>query len=63
MPSHPCSTPPHTFPHFPPSQVADEHGLEVQLGMPSAGRATPAAAAAVSEADPLAQRLADLKAK
>jgi|LauGreSuBDMM15SN_2_FD.fasta_scaffold602646_1 charged multivesicular body protein 1 len=43
-------------------QVADEHGLEVQLAAPSAGKAVPAGAAvAAAPQDDLAQRLANLK--
>jgi charged multivesicular body protein 1 len=43
-------------------QVADEHGLEVQLGLPQAGvaAAAPAPAAAAKE-DDLASRLAQLR--
>ncbi len=46
-------------------QVADEHGLEVQLNLPQAGAAVPAAqqqAAAAPESD-LTQRLAQLRGK
>ena len=45
-------------------QVAEEHGLELQLAAPAAGRATPAAASAqAAGTDPLTARLADLKAR
>jgi charged multivesicular body protein 1 len=45
-------------------QVADDHGLEMQLNMPQAGRATPAAASSQTvDADPLAARLAELKGR
>jgi charged multivesicular body protein 1 len=43
-------------------QVADEHGLEVQMNMPDASRVKQAAPQS-QEIDPLAQRLAELKAK
>lgn len=46
-------------------QVADEHGLEVQLNLPQAGAAVPQAqqqAAAAPESD-LTQRLAQLRGK
>jgi len=43
-------------------QVADEHGLEVQLGMPAAGAAVAAPAAGVpAEKDDLSARLAELR--
>ena len=43
-------------------QVADEHGLEVQLGLPAAGAAVAAPAAAVpAEKDDLSARLAELR--
>ncbi|GAX79761.1 hypothetical protein CEUSTIGMA_g7202.t1 [Chlamydomonas eustigma] len=43
-------------------QVADEHGLEVQMNMPNASSVKQAAPVA-QDLDPLAQRLAELKAK
>ena len=44
------------------SQVADEHGLEVQLGMPAAASAPVATAAPVAApADDLSSRLAQLR--
>ena len=43
-------------------QVADEHGLEVQLGLPAAGAAVAAPAAGVpAEKDDLSARLAELR--
>jgi division protein CdvB (Snf7/Vps24/ESCRT-III family) len=44
-------------------QVADEHGLEMQMNMPSASGAAVPAQKVAQESDPLAQRLAELKAK
>ena len=44
-------------------QVADEHGLEIGLNMPSAGTAQKQPAAASSEGSDLSARLAELKSK
>lgn len=45
-------------------QVADEHGLEVQVGLPGASTSVPAAVqAAPTEQDPLSRRLAELRGR
>ena len=48
------------------AQVADEHGLEVSLGLPAAGAvpvAAPPKAAAVDAGDDLTKRLAELRGR
>lgn len=47
-------------------QVADEHGLEVGMGLPGASTSVPAAARAAAtaeEQDPLSRRLAELRGR
>ena len=47
-------------------QVAEEHGLEVSLGLPAAGAvpmAAPAQAAPIDTGDDLSKRLADLRGR
>lgn len=44
-------------------QVADDHGLDVQLGLPSAKAGVPAQKAAAGEADDLTTRLANLSGR
>ena len=45
-------------------QVADEHGLEVRIGMPDAGQlAAPARESEGSKEDELSRRLAELKSR
>jgi charged multivesicular body protein 1 len=48
-------------------QVADEHGLEIQVGLPGASTSVPAmpqaAAAAPVDEDPLSRRLAELRGR